>query len=100
MFQQPKAPSKKPRLGPKIGSQDWGIEKLKETPKTNNIKHSTTFTDYQLGRFKILVEYDYKVLGEVKVISGPPDIEKHLDYPITYPYKPDYFKEFPLVWKD
>ncbi len=42
----------------------------------------THFTDYQIGQFKTLAEYDYFVLGEGIETEGAPDFGLELDYPV------------------
>jgi hypothetical protein len=65
--------SKKPRFGPKVASQAWWIDRIRDKEGPKYLTYWTHFTDYQIGQFKTLAEYDYFVLGEGIETEGAPD---------------------------
>ena len=85
------AVAKKPRFGPKVGTQAWWIEEAKSKAPADRslwIKLSS----YQLGQRQALAEYDYRVLGE-ECESDPlgGDLEDLPHYPPRIQSKPHYF---------
>lgn len=91
---------KSARSPPKIGTHDGWVERIKEIPETKIVKHGTPFTDYQIGRFKVIAEFNFKVLEEKNAMSGAPDFGHQLNYPIKSVYKPDCLKQGPVEGKD
>jgi hypothetical protein len=73
-------------------SKNCWVERIKEIPETKIVKHGTPFTDYQIGRFKVIAEFNFKVLEEKNAMSGAPDFGHQLNYPIKSVYKPDCLK--------
>ncbi len=73
---------KKPRFGPKVASQAWWIDRIKSKEGPKYLTYWTHFTDYQIGQFKALAEYDYFALGEGIETEGAPDFGLELDYPV------------------
>ena len=61
---------KKPRFGPKVASQAWWIDRIRDKEGPKYLTYWTHFTDYQIGQFKTLAEYDYFVLGEGNETEG------------------------------
>jgi hypothetical protein len=55
--------SKKPRFGPKVATSGWWLDKASTTPTTTKW---TELSPYQLGRCRVLAEYDFLILGEEK----------------------------------
>jgi hypothetical protein len=80
--------SKKPRFGPKVASQAWWIDRIKDREGPKYLTYWTHFTDYQIGQFKTLAEYDYFVLGKGIETEGAPDFGLELDYPVKLVGKP------------
>jgi hypothetical protein len=64
---------KKPRFGPKVASQAWWIDRIRDKERPKHLTYWTHITDYQIGQFKALAEYDYFVLGEGIETEGAPD---------------------------
>jgi hypothetical protein len=104
--QQLAVSNKKPRFRPKVsevsevqpwikvGAAAWyQCEKEPSVPK--GIQVGKQYSDYQLGRFKALAEYDYQVLGEGIETEGAPDFGKEIFYPPKAFLKPFWFKP---VW--
>jgi len=91
---------KKPRFGPKVASQAWWIDRIKEKEGTKYLKYWTHYTDYQIGQFKALAEYDYFVLGEGIETQGAPDFGLDLDYPVKLVGKPFWVDWSTLEIKD
>jgi hypothetical protein len=94
---------KKPKFGPKVASQAWWIDRIIDKEGTKYLKYWTRYTDYQIGQFKAMAEYDYFVLGEGIETEGAPDFGLELDYPVKLVGKPFWvswstleFKEFKL----
>jgi hypothetical protein len=79
---------KKPRLGPKVATQAWWIDRIKDREGEKYLNYWTHYTDYQIGQFKTLAEYDYFVLGEGIETEGAPDFGLELDYPEKLVGKP------------
>jgi hypothetical protein len=80
------AVAKKPRFGPKVGTQDWWIEEAKNKAPADRSQW-TRLCRYQLGRRQALAEYDYLVLGE----EWEGDLEDLPYYPPRIQHKPHYF---------
>jgi hypothetical protein len=51
--------NKKPRFGPRVATQAWWIEKIKEDPINQYTEEWAKHSEY----WKILAELDYKVVG-------------------------------------
>ena len=83
---------KKPRFGLKVASQAWWIERIRDKEGPKYLTYWTHFTDYQIGQFKTLAEYDYFVLGEGIETEGAPDFGLELDYPVKLVGKPFWVK--------
>ena len=87
MSQQLEAANKKPRFGPKLGTQAWWVERIKAEHQ-EPFKYTSCWnhiSEYHLARLRALAELDYQVLG--KVLEGAPDHKLHepgkvRDYPI------------------
>jgi hypothetical protein len=94
------AVSKKPRLGPKVCSQAWWIDKVKEVEGPKYLKYWTHYTDFEIGQFKALAEYNFFVLGEGIETQGAPDFGLNLEYPIKLIGKPFWVDLSTLVYKD
>jgi hypothetical protein len=85
-------PDKKTRFGPKVGSRNLWIDRIKiSQPKYSN--YWTHYTKYQIGQFKALAELVYQVLGERVSTEGAPDSGLARQYPIRLTEKP-----FWLTW--
>jgi hypothetical protein len=80
--------TKKPRLGPKVCTHAWWIDKVKEVECPRYSKYWTHYTDFEIGQFKALAEYNYFVLGEGIETQGAPDFGLNLEYPIKLVVKP------------
>jgi hypothetical protein len=91
---------KKPRFGPKVASQAWWIGRIKEKEGPKYLKYWTHYTDYQIGQFKALAEYDYFVLGEGIETQEAPDFELELEYPVKLVGKPFWVDWSTLEFKD
>jgi len=91
---------KKPRLGPKVATQDWWIEKIKATKEPKYIHHWPQITEYQVGCFRALAEYDYEVLGEGIETPGVPNFGQFLEYPAKLELKPTWSTLSTQEWKD
>jgi hypothetical protein len=91
---------KKPRFGPKVASQAWWIDRIKEKEGPKYLKYWTHYTDYQIGQFKALAEYDYFFLGEGIKTQGAPDFELELEYPVKLVGKPFWVDWSTLEFKD
>jgi len=91
---------KKPRFGPKVASQAWWIDRIKQKEGPKYLKYWTHHTDYQIGQFKTLAEYDYFVLGEGIETQGAPDFELELEYPVKLVGKPFWVDWSTLEFKD
>ena len=48
--------TKKPWLGPKVCSQAWWIDKVKEVEGPRYSKYWTHYTDFEIGQFKALAK--------------------------------------------
>ncbi len=72
--------------------------KDREGPKY--LTYWTHFTDYQIGQFKTLAEYDYFVLGEGIETEGAPDFGLELDYPVKLVGKPFWVKWSTLEYQE
>jgi hypothetical protein len=91
---------KKPRFGPKVASQAWWIDRIKQKEGPKYLKYWTHNTDYQIGQFKALAEYNYFVLGEGIETQGAPDFELELEYPVKLVGKPFWVDWSTLEFKD
>jgi hypothetical protein len=98
--QQLAVSNKKPRLGPKVCSQAWWTDKVKEVEGPRYSKYWTHYTDFGIGQFKALAEFDYFVLGEGIETQGAPDFGLNLEYPIKLVGKPFWVNSSTLVYKD
>ncbi len=78
--------AKKPRFGPKVGTQAWWIEEAKSKAPADRSQW-TRLCRYQLGCRQALAEYDYLVLGE----EWEGDLEDLPYYPPRIQHKPHYF---------
>jgi hypothetical protein len=92
--------SKKPRFGPKVASQAWWIDRIKKEEGPKYLKYWTHITDYQIGQFKALAEFDYFVLGEGIETQGAPDFGLNLEYPVKLVGKPFWVDWSTLEFKD
>jgi len=91
---------KKPKFGPKVASQAWWIDRIKDKEGPKYLKYWTHYTDYQIGQFKALAEYDYFVLGEGIETEGAPDFGLELDYPVKLVGKPFWVEWSTLEFKE
>jgi len=103
--QQLTANNKKSRFGPKIGTQDWWLNKIKQEAGHKYTVLWSHFPEYQLRRFKALAEVDYKVLGTE--LTGAPDHPYRLEqgqvvhYPLKVFVKPHWFPHLHTIdWTD
>jgi hypothetical protein len=80
--------NKKPRFGPKVATQAWWIEKIKDDPIHQYSEEWAKHSEYQVARFKILAE---KVLG-TSILRGAPGLGQ--EYPPRIEAKPFWFKPF------
>jgi hypothetical protein len=71
-----------------VASQAWWIDRIKDKEGPKYLKYWTHYTDYQIGQFKALAEYDYFVLGEGFETEGAPGFGLELDYPVKLVGKP------------
>jgi hypothetical protein len=92
--------SKKPRFGPKVATQAWWFDRIKVKEGPEYLKYWTHYTDYQIGQFKALAEYDYFVLGEGIETEGAPDFGLELDYPVKLVGKPFWVSWSTLEFKE
>jgi hypothetical protein len=90
--------NKKPRFGPKVETQAWWIEKIKEDPIYQYTEEWTKHSEYQVARWKILAELDYKALG-TRILRGAPGLGQAC--PPKIEVKPFWFKPlFGVDFKD
>jgi hypothetical protein len=90
--------NKKPRFGPKVATQAWWIDKIKEDPTYQYTEEWAKHSEYQVARWKILAELDYKVLG-TSILRGAPGLDQ--EYPPKIEVKPFWFKPlFGVEFKD
>jgi hypothetical protein len=94
------AVSKKPRLGPKVCSQAWWIDQIKKVEGPKYLKYWTHYSDFEIGKFRALAEYNYFILGEGIETQGAPDFGLNLEYPIKLVGKPFWVDLSTLVYKD
>jgi len=87
--------NKKPKFGPKVATQAWWIEEIKRNPIYQYTEEWAKHSEYQVARWKILAELDYKVLG-TSTLRGAPGFGQ--TYPPRIQYKPSWFK--PLIGAD
>jgi len=87
--------NKKPKFGPKVATQAWWIEEIKRDPIYQYTEEWAKHSEYQVARWKILAELDYKVLG-TSTLRGAPGFGQ--TYPPRIQYKPSWFK--PLIGAD
>ena len=81
--------NKKPKFRPKVATQAWWIEEIKKDPIYQYTEEWTKHSDYQVARWKILAELDYKVLG-TSILRGAPGLGQ--TYPPKIQFKPSWFK--------
>jgi hypothetical protein len=81
--------NKKPKFGPKVATQAWWIEEIKKDPIYQYTEEWAKHSEYQVARWKILAELDYKVLG-TSILRGAPGLGQ--TYPPKIVYKPFWFK--------
>jgi len=91
---------KKPRFGPKVASQAWWIERIRDKEGPKYLTYWTHITDYQIGQIKALAEYDYFALGEGIETEGAPDFGLELDYPVKLVGKPFWVNWSTFEFKD
>jgi hypothetical protein len=87
--------NKKPKFGPRVATQAWWIERIKEDPIYQYTEEWAKHSEYQVARWKILAELDYKVLG-TSILRGAHGLGKI--YPPKIEVKPFWFK--PLIGAD
>jgi hypothetical protein len=87
--------NKKPRFGPKVATQAWWIERIREDPIYQYSEEWAKHSEYQVARWKIFAELDYKVLG-TGILRGAPGLGQ--EYPPKIEVKPFWFK--PLIGVD
>jgi hypothetical protein len=87
--------NKKPKFGPKVATQAWWIEEIKRDPIYQYTEEWAKHSEYQVARWKVLAELDYKVLG-TSTLRGAPGLGQ--TYPPRIQYKPSWFK--PLIGAD
>jgi hypothetical protein len=91
--------SKKTRFEPKVATQAWWIDRIKDREGPKYLTYWTHYTDYQIGQLKALAEYDYFVLGERIETEGAPDFGLELDYPVKLVGKPFWVSWSTLEFK-
>jgi hypothetical protein len=90
--------NKKPRFGPKVATQAWWIDRIKEDSIYQYSEEWAKHSEYQVARWKILAELDYKVLG-TSILRGAPGLGH--EYPPKIEVKPFWFKPlFGVDFKD
>jgi hypothetical protein len=72
-----------------VATQAWWIERIKEDPIYQYSEEWAKHSEYQVARWKILVETDYKVLG-TSILRGAPGMGQ--EYPPSIEVKPFWFK--------
>ena len=82
-------PNKKPKFGPKVATQAWWIEEIKKDPIYQYTEEWAKHSEYQVARWKILAELDYKVSG-TSILRGAPGLGQ--TYPPKIEVKPFWFK--------
>jgi hypothetical protein len=87
--------NKKPRFGPKVATQAWWIERIREDPTYQYTEEWAKHSEYQVAKWKILAELDYKVAG-TSILKGAPGPGQA--YPPKIEVKPFWFK--PLIGAD
>jgi hypothetical protein len=87
--------NKKPKFGPRVATQAWWIERIKQDPIYQYTEEWAKHSEYQVARWKILAELDYKVLG-TSILRGAPGLGQA--YPPKIQFKPFWFK--PLIGAD
>ena len=65
--------NKKPKFGPKVATQAWWIENIRKDPIYQYTEEWAKHSEYQVARWKILAELDYKVLG-TSILRGAPGL--------------------------
>ena len=81
--------NKKPKFGPKVATQAWWIEEIKRDPIYQYTEEWAKHSEYQVARWKILAELDYKVLG-TSILRGAPGLGQI--YPPKIEFKPFWFQ--------
>jgi hypothetical protein len=87
--------NKRPKFGPRVATQAWWIDRIKEDPIYQYTEEWAKHSEYQVARWKILAELDYKVLG-TSILRGAPELGQA--YPPKIEVKPFWFK--PLIGAD
>jgi hypothetical protein len=87
--------NKKPKFGPRVATQAWWIERIKQDPIYQYTEEWAKHSEYQEARWKILAELDYRVLG-TSILRGAPGLGQA--YPPKIQFKPSWFK--PLIGAD
>jgi hypothetical protein len=87
--------NKKPRLGPRVATQAWWIKKIKKGSIYQYTEEWAKHSEYQVARWKILAELDYKVAG-TSILRGAPGFGQA--YPPKNEVKPFWFK--PIIGAD
>jgi hypothetical protein len=88
--------NKKPRLGPRVATQAWWIEKIQKVPIYQYTEEWAKHSEYQVARWKILIELDYKV-ASTSILRGAPGLGK-AHPPTKIEVKPFCFK--PIIGAD
>ena len=74
-------PNKRPRFGPKVCTRSWWIDRIKGSENPKYTSYWTHYSNYQVGQFKAVAEFDYQVLGERVGTQGAPDSGLASEYP-------------------
>jgi hypothetical protein len=97
--------NKRNRFGPKIGTQDWWLNRINQEAGHKYTVLWTHVPEYQLRKFKALAEMDDKVLG--LELTGAPDHPHRLEegqvahYPVKVFVKPHWFPDLHTIsWTD
>jgi hypothetical protein len=99
------ANNKRARFGPRVGTHEWWIHRVKFQTGQKYTKYWTHIPEYQLKQYRALAEVDYKVLG--LELLGAPDhpfkLEEGVEvlYPERVYIQPHWLKELKTIsWKD
>jgi len=87
--------NKKPKFGPRVATQAWWIERIKEDPIYQYTEEWAKHSEYQVARWKILAELDYKVLG-TSILRGAPGLGQA--YP-RWRHTPSKDRTTRLIWE-
>ena len=93
MTSQLAIPNQGPRFGPKVCTRSWWIDRIKGSENPKYTSYWTHYSNYQVGQFKAVAEFDYQVLGEKVGTQVAPDSGLARKYPIKLAEKP-----FWLTW--